>query len=289
MTESSGTGSEGARRGEAAEHFDLADGRRIPSVGLGVFRLTPEAAQASVEAALAAGYRHIDTASSYGNEAAVGAALRASGVPRADVWVTTKLWNDDHGGDAPRRALEASLARLGLDTVDLYLIHWPHPLRLESWATLERLQDEGLCASIGVSNFLVPHLTELLARCSRPPVVNQIEMSPFLYRTRRDVVELCRSAGIRVAAYSPLTKGARLQHPALVRIAGETGRTPAQVLIRWALEHGFVVLPRSSDPDRVRENARVFDFALGPEQVAALDDLDEGLVTGWDPATTLGP
>ena len=271
----------------ATARFELADGRSIPSLGLGVFRLSPEATRVAVEAALAAGYRHIDTASAYGNEADVGAALRAAGVPREDVWITTKLWNDDHGGDAPRRALEASLARLGLDSVDLYLIHWPHPLRLETWATLERLRDEGLCASIGVSNFLVPHLTELLAHCTQPPVVDQIEMSPFLYRTRIDTVELCRSAGIRVAAYSPLTKGARLRHPALARIASETGRTPAQVLIRWAIEHRFVVLPRSSDPDRVRENAQVFDFALGPERVAALDELDEGLVTGWDPAKTL--
>jgi diketogulonate reductase-like aldo/keto reductase len=272
----------------SVQRVELADGRRIPSLGLGVFRLSPEATRTSVEAALAAGYRHIDTASSYGNEADVGAALRASGVPSDEVWITTKLWNDDHGGDAPRRALEASLERLGVDSVDLYLIHWPHPLRLETWATLERLRDEGLCASIGVSNFLAPHLTELLANCSQPPVVDQIEMSPFLYRTRRDVVELCQSSGIRVAAYSPLTKGARLQHPTLARIAEETGRTPAQVLIRWAIEHGFVVLPRSSDPERVRENARVFDFSLSPEQVSALDDLDEGLVTGWDPATTLG-
>ena len=271
----------------ATARFELADGRSIPSLGLGVFRLSPEATRLSVEAALAAGYRHIDTASAYGNEADVGAALRAAGVPREDVWITTKLWNDDHGGDAPRRALEASLARLGLDSVDLYLIHWPHPLRLETWATLERLRDEGLCASIGVSNFLVPHLTELLAHCTQPPVVDQIEMSPFLYRTRIDTVELCRSAGIRIAAYSPLTKGARLRHPTLARIASETGRTPAQVLIRWAIEHRFVVLPRSSDPDRVRENAQVFDFALGPERVAALDELDEGLVTGWDPAKTL--
>jgi diketogulonate reductase-like aldo/keto reductase len=273
--------------GASVQRVELADGRRIPSLGLGVFRLSPEATRTSVEAALAAGYRHIDTASSYGNEADVGAALRASGVPRDAVWITTKLWNDDHGGDAPRRALEASLERLGVDSVDLYLIHWPHPLRLETWATLERLRDEGLCASLGVSNFLAPHLIELLARCSQPPVVDQIEMSPFLYGTRRDVVELCRSSGIRVAAYSPLTKGARLRHPTLVRIAEETGRTPAQVLIRWAIEHGFIVLPRSSNLDRVRENARVFDFALSPEQVSALDDLDEGLVTGWDPARTL--
>lgn len=273
--------------GASVQRFELADGRRIPSLGLGVFRLSPKVTRGSVEAALAAGYRHIDTASSYGNEADVGAALRASGVSREDVWITTKLWNDDHGGDAPRRALEASLQRLGVDAVDLYLIHWPHPLRLETWATLERLRDEGLCASIGVSNFLAPHVAELLAHCSQPPVVDQIEMSPFLYRTRSDTVELCRSAGIRVAAYSPLTKGARLQHPALAGISAETGRTPAQVLIRWAIEHGFVVLPRSSDPARVRENARVFDFALSPAQVSALDDLDEGLVTGWDPARTL--
>jgi diketogulonate reductase-like aldo/keto reductase len=273
--------------GASVDCFELADGRRIPCLGLGVFRLSPDATRASVEAALAAGYRHIDTASAYGNEAEVGAALGASGVPRADLWITTKLWNADHGGDAPRRALESSLGRLGLDSVDLYLMHWPHPLRIETWAKLERMRDEGLCASIGVSNFLVPHLSELLARCSQPPVVNQIEMSPFLYWTRRDTVELCRATNIQVAAYSPLTKGARLQHPSLARISQETGRTPAQVLIRWAIEHGFVVLPRSSHPDRVRENACVFDFALSPEQVSALDDLDEGLVTGWNPATTL--
>jgi diketogulonate reductase-like aldo/keto reductase len=265
--------------------IELSDGRAIPQLGLGVYRVEPgRETQQAVEAALASGYRHVDTAAVYGNERDVGAALRASGLPRDEVWITTKLWNDDQGAQTTRRALEDSLARLGLEWVDLYLLHWPERRRLESWRVLEELRAEGLARSIGVSNFLVTHLDELGAAAQVPPAVNQIELSPFLYRTRRDTVERCRTAGIAVEAYSPLTKGLRLHDRTVGRIAAALGRTPAQILIRWAIEKGFVVLPRSSNPGRIVSNAQVFDFALSADQIAELDALDEGLTTGWDPA-----
>lgn len=262
----------------------LRNGLEIPQLGFGVYQIPPgRATQSAVEAALGSGYRHVDTAAAYGNEIDVGAAIRASGLPPRTVWVTTKLRNEDQGPGA-RRALEASLNRLGLDAVDLYLVHWPHELRLESWRVLEQLHAEGLARSIGVSNFLVRHLDELLATASVPPALNQIELSPFLYRTREDTLRLCADQGIVVEAYSPLTKGRRLDDSTVTSIAAETGRTPAQVLIRWSLEHGFVVIPRSSNASRIAENAAVFDFALDEAQMARLDALDEGLTTGWDPA-----
>jgi diketogulonate reductase-like aldo/keto reductase len=237
-----------------------------------------------VGAALAAGYRHVDTAAVYRNEADVGAAIRASGLASGSVWVTTKLANRDQGATTARRAFEASLERLGLDAVDLYLLHWPHERRLESWRVLEQLHGEGLARSIGVSNFLVRHLDELLASASVPPAVNQIELSPFLYRSRDDTLRRCAEERIAVEAYSPLTKGRRLDDPTLARIAAGVGRTPAQVLIRWSLQKGFVALPRSSNPGRIAENAAVFDFALDDSHMSVLDALDEGLATGWDPA-----
>ena len=270
---------------DAHPAIELNDGRAIPQLGLGVFRLLPgEGTRRAVAAALAAGYRHVDTAAVYGNESDVGAAIRASGLEPGSVWVTTKLANADQGAATARRAFEASLARLGLDGIDLYLLHWPHERRLESWRVLEQLHAESLARSIGVSNFLVRHLDELLAQASVPPSVNQIELSPFLYRSRADTLQRCAEAGIAVEAYSPLTKGRRLADPTIGRIAAELGRTPAQVLIRWSLQKGFIVIPRSSSPQRIAENAAVFDFALDDGQMAALDELDEGLTTGWDPA-----
>ena len=263
----------------------LRDGRAIPQLGLGVYQVTPgDDTRRAVAAALASGYRHVDTAAVYRNEADVGAAIQASGLEPESVWVTTKLANADQGAATARRAFEASLERLGLDGVDLYLLHWPHERRLESWRVLEQLHSERLARSIGVSNFLVRHLDELLAHASVPPVVNQIELSPFLYRTREDTLRRCAENGIVVEAYSPLTKGRRLADPTVAGIATEVGRTPAQVLIRWALQKELVVLPRSSNAGRIAENAAVFDFALDDAQVAALDALDEGLTTGWDPA-----
>jgi diketogulonate reductase-like aldo/keto reductase len=263
----------------------LSSGAAIPQLGFGVYQIPPgRATQAAVEAALGFGYRHIDTAAAYGNEADVGAAIRASGLPPGSVWVTTKLRNESQGAGT-RRAFEASLDQLGLDAVDLYILHWPHELRLESWRVLEQLHAEGLARSIGVSNFLVRHLDELLATASVPPALNQIEVSPFLFRTREDTLRLCADEGIVVEAYSPLTKGRRLGDSTVTSIAAEAGRTPAQVLIRWCVEHGFVVIPRSSNAGRIAENAAVFDFALDESQMNRLDALDDGLTTGWDPAT----
>jgi diketogulonate reductase-like aldo/keto reductase len=270
---------------DAQPTIELNDGRAIPQLGLGVFQLLPgETTRRAVAAALDVGYRHVDTAAGYRNESDVGDAIRASGLEPESVWVTTKLANRDQGASTARRAFESSLERLGLDGIDLYLLHWPHERRLESWRVVEQLHAEGLVRSIGVSNFLARHLDELLAHASVPPSVNQIELSPFLYQTRADTLRRCEEAGIAVEAYSPLTKGRRLSDPAIVRVAAEVGRTPAQVLIRWSVQKGFIVIPRSSRPARIEENAAVFDFALDDAQVAALDELDEGLTTGWDPA-----
>jgi diketogulonate reductase-like aldo/keto reductase len=256
----------------------------MPRLGLGVFRAGSDTYRA-VGHALMVGYRHLDTAAIYRNEADVGRALRDSGVPRSEVFVTTKLWNDDQGYDEALRAFDASLDRLGLDHVDQYLLHWPvQGKRLASWRALERLLDEGRTRSIGVSNFMVHHLEELLAHCKVPPAANQIEIHPFLYRTRGAVVALCEERAIQLVAYSPLTKGRRLGDPRLAKLARKTGRTPAQVLIRWALQHDLVVIPKSSNPARIEENFDVLDWSLTSEQMSALDALDAGLVTAWDPA-----
>jgi len=265
----------------------LNNGVEIPRLGLGVYRAAAGSeTRNAVLWALEAGYRHVDTAAIYGNEADVGRAIRESGIPREDVFVTTKLWNDDQGYDAALAAFDASLERLGFDYVDLYLIHWPVPeLRLESWRALERLHEEGRARAIGVSNYMVQHLEELLAHCTVVPAVNQIELSPWSWRSRRDVVELCRARGIALEAYSPLTKGRRLGDPTLRAVAERVGRTPAQVLIRWALERDLIVIPKSVNRGRIRENADVFDFALSPADMERLEALDEGLVTGWDPTT----
>ncbi|HVO31127.1 MAG TPA: aldo/keto reductase [bacterium] len=261
----------------------LNDGRAIPRLGLGVFQSPRgEETRAAVLAALRAGYRHIDTARVYMNESDVGEAIRESGVPREEIWVTTKLWNDDHGYDAALAAFEASRKRLGLEYVDLYLLHWPVPrLRLESWRALETLRADGRARSIGVSNFMVRHLDELLAHAKTVPAVNQIELSPFLRQD--DVVARCAKAGIALEAYSPLTKGARLDESHVVATAKKLGRSPAQVLIRWSLQKGFVVIPKSTREERIRENAAVFDFEIPAADMSALDGLDEGLHTGWDP------
>jgi diketogulonate reductase-like aldo/keto reductase len=263
----------------------LNTGARLPQVGLGVWQ-TPRGSvtRSAVQAALRLGYRHVDTARIYGNEADVGAAVQASGLPREEVFVTTKLWNADQGYDSALRAFDESLARLGLAYIDLYLLHWPVPgARLESWRALERLHAEGRARAIGVSNFLRPHLEELLGSAQVVPAVDQIELSPFLQR--RETVSFCREHGIAVEAYSPLTRGQRLGHPAVLEVARAAGRSPAQVLLRWGVQHGFVVLPKSTREARIAENAALFDFELAPAQMALLDGLEEGLTTGWDPAT----
>ncbi|HWU86932.1 MAG TPA: aldo/keto reductase [Kofleriaceae bacterium] len=261
----------------------LNTGAEIPRVGLGVFQAPRgEVTRGAVRAAIEVGYRHIDTARVYGNEADVGAAVREVAVPREELFVTTKLWNADQGYDSALAAFDASLARLGLEYVDLYLLHWPVPgRRLESWHALEEIYASGRARAIGVSNFMTHHLDELLARVKVTPAVNQIEISPFLQQ--RDVRAYCEARGILVEAYSPLTKGLRLDHPVVRRIAGEAGRSAAQVLLRWGLQHELVVLAKSVSSTRLAENLAVLDFELAAEHMAALDALEEGLVTGWDP------
>lgn len=261
----------------------LNNGVELPRLGLGVFRAPRgEVTRQAVLAALAAGYRHIDTARIYGNERDVGAAVRGSGLPREDIFVTTKLWNEDQGYDSALRACERSLKDLGLEYVDLYLVHWPVPgRRLESWRALEKLLAEGKCRAIGVSNFLEHHLDELLGKARVVPAVNQVEQHPFLYQPA--LLRYCADKGIAVEAYSPLTKGLRLGDPRVVELARKYGKSPAQVLIRWCLEHGLVVIPKSVHAERIRENASVFDFSLSPEDLRRLDGLNEDLYTGWDP------
>jgi len=263
----------------------LRSGGSIPQVGLGVWQ-TPrgEVTREAVFAALRLGYRHIDTARIYGNEADVGAAVRESGVPRAEIFVTTKLWNDDQGFDEAHHAFDASLSRLGLDYVDLYLIHWPVAgKRLDSWRALERIKAEGRARHIGVSNFLVPHLEELLTHANEPPAVDQIEVHPFMQQ--RETRAFCKKNDIVVEAYSPLTRGERLDHPVVAAIAKRTKRSPAQVLLRWGVQHGLVVLPKSTWEQRIAENGALFDFSLDAAAMKELDALEEGLATGWDPRT----
>jgi diketogulonate reductase-like aldo/keto reductase len=262
--------------------LSLNQGAAMPRVGLGVFRASPDEAYAAVREALAAGYRHIDTAQVYGNEQAVGRAVRDSGLPRDDVFVTTKLWNEFQRPGAVQSAVERSIEALGLGAPDLILLHWPVAgQRLAAWAELERLREAGVLRAIGVSNFMVRHLQELLAHARTVPAVNQVELSPFLQQ--RELRALCQTHGIVVQAYSPLTKGRRLDHPVLARIARELQRSPAQVLLRWGLQQGVVVLPKSTRPARIRENLALFDFELSAGHMVALDELEENLVTGWNP------
>ena len=259
--------------------FPLNSGASIPQVGLGVWQTPRDVTREVVATALRLGYRHVDTARIYGNERDVGLGLRDSGVARDQVFITTKLWNDDQGFDSALRAFDASLGRLGLDYVDLYLLHWPVAgRRLESWRALERLHAEKRARAIGVSNFMPAHLEELLAHAQVVPAVDQIEVSPFLQQ--RETRALCARHGIVVEAYSPLTHGRRLGHTVVKAVAARVGRSPAQVLLRWAIQHGMVVLPKSTREPRIRENAAIFDFGLSDEDMRVLDGLDRTDGTG---------
>lgn len=261
----------------------LNNGVQIPQVGLGVWQAGGNTKKA-VATALSAGYRHVDTAAVYGNEAPVGAALAESGIAREELFVTTKLWNADHGYDKALKAFDASLKRLKLEYVDLYLVHWPvAELRLETWRAFEQLYADKRARAIGVSNFLAPHLQELKASAKVLPAVNQIELTPFLQRA--ETVALCRELGITLEAYSPLTRGQRLGHPLVTSVAGRVARSPAQVLLRWGIQRDFVILPKSVTPARIEENAALFDFELDDASMSELDALEEHLVTGWNPET----
>lgn len=261
----------------------LRTGTAIPQLGLGVFRTPPgPETRRIVSEAVACGYRHVDTARIYGNEADVVDGVRDAGVDVNDVFITTKIWNDDQGYDETLRAAEASLARMRLDAVDLLLLHWPVPhRRLQAWRALERLRAEGRARAIGVSNFMVGHLQELLAHANDAPVVNQVELSPFLQH--RELRAFCAQHAIVIEAYSPLTKGARLQHPVVRDVARDVGCSPAHVLLAWGLAEGLVVLPKSVRSTRLEENLAAQHVVLSEAQLARLQALEEGLVTGWDP------
>ncbi len=263
----------------------LNNGTSIPQLGLGVYLLRANSRSIEVmKGALHHGYRHLDTAAFYGNEAEVGEAIRGSGIARSELYVTTKLWNSDHGYDSAIRAFEKSISLMGLDYIDLYLIHWPvSGLRRESWRALETLYEEGRCRAIGVSNYMVRHLEEVLEQCKVVPAVNQFEMHPFIYLYRSEVIELCRESGICVECFSPLTKGARLSDPGLLATANEYGRSAAQILIKWGLQKGFVTIPKSANSERIIENANVFDFEISVEDVEHLDRLNENYSCTWDP------
>jgi len=263
----------------------LNNGVQMPIFGLGTYQTrSGKETQTAVLYALEAGYRLIDTAKIYGNEKDVGEVVRKSGIPREEVFITTKLWNSDHGYEAAIAACEKSLKSLGLSYIDLYLIHWPvEGLRNETWTAMETLQKEGKCRAIGVSNYMIWHLEELLRSSSTVPAVNQVEFSPYLYQ--KDLLEFCRSHNIQLEAYSPLTKGQKLSDPKLVAIASRYSKSPAQMLIRWVLQHGVIVIPKSSKKERIFENADVFDFTISPEDKSVLDSFNENLRTSWDPST----
>lgn len=263
------------------------DGKTIPQLGLGVWQASDDVTDPAVAAALTAGYRHIDTAAIYGNERGVGRGIAQSGVPRGDVFVTTKLWNSDQGFDSAVRALDKSLDRLGTDYVDLYLIHWPSPQRnayVDSWKALIRLREEGRARSIGVSNFQPEHLQRIVDETGAAPALNQIEVHPRFQQ--KDVRAANEKHGVRTECWSPLGSGRLLGDAAIGRIAAKHGRTPAQVIIRWHLQEGLIVIPKSVTPARIAENFKVFDFALDAEDMAALAALDsKNGRTGPNPLT----
>ena len=262
----------------------LNNGVEIPQLGFGVFQVPDEETTTAVSSALEAGYRSLDTAAIYGNEAGVGKALAASGISREELFVTTKLWNADQGHDATLRAFDDSLAKLGLDYVDMYLIHWPTPARdlyKETWKAIEKLVADGRVRAAGVSNFQPDHLKRLVDGADLVPAVNQVELHPGLQQNELRAVHA--ELGIATEAWSPLAQGAVLGDEAVTVIAGRHGKSPAQVVLRWHLQLGNIVIPKSVTPERIRQNLDVFDFTLTDDEMAALAGLDRDLRTGPHP------
>ena len=274
----------------AVPALTLHDGVEIPQLGFGVFQVPPEDTQQVVEEALAAGYRHIDTAAAYRNEVGVGAAIATSGLPREEVFVTTKLWNSSQGFDSALLTFDKSLGRLGMDYVDLYLIHWPVPTEdrfVETWQAFERIREEGRARTIGVSNFRIDDLERLERETGTRPTVNQIELHPRFQQ--RELRAWHAAHDIATEAWSPLAQAQLLDDDTIGAIAAQHGRTPAQVILRWHLELGNVVIPKSVTPERIRDNIALFDFELGEAEMAAIERLDAGGRIGPDPSTFVSP
>ncbi len=268
----------------------LRGGSSIPQLGFGVFQVPPAETEVTAAKALEVGYRHLDTAAAYRNEAGVGLAVRASGLPRSEVHIVSKCWNEDQGYDQARRAFHASLQRLELDYLDLYLIHWPVPAHdrfLETWKAFIELRDEGLIRAIGVSNFEPEHLRRVIEETGETPAVNQVELHPYFQQAglRREHDEL----GIVTEAWSPLAQGAVLDDPVILQIAERHGRTPGQIVIRWQLQLGNIVIPKSVTPGRIEQNFDVFDFELDEGEMERIEALDNGGRIGPDPNTFIRP
>ncbi len=257
----------------------LNNGIQIPRLGLGVYQVpSGKSTVKAVKYALKIGYKHIDTAMIYGNESDVGKALKDSDVKREDIFITTKVWNSDQGYDSTLEAFESSLKRLGLSYVDLYLIHWPIQGKTnETWKALIKLLRNGKVNAIGVSNYSINDLRETIQSSDVVPAINQVEFHPFLYQ--KDLLLFCKSNSIHPEAYSPLTRGKRLDDPSIVRISKDYGKTPAQILVRWSLQHDLVVIPKSNHEERILENSQVFDFHINQKDMDILDSLDENLRT----------
>jgi 2,5-diketo-D-gluconate reductase A len=264
----------------------LNNGKTIPQLGFGVFQVEPADTVGAASAALQAGYRHIDTAEMYGNEKEVGEAIGKSGLDRADLFVTSKLSNAAHRPDDARKAFDQSLDALGFDYIDLFLIHWPLPTRYDgdfvsTWQTLEEFYRDGRARSIGVSNFQPHHLRRLHAECEIPPAVDQIEVHPYL--TQLDVRTFCAEHQITIEAWSPIAQGKVLDDPEIATIAGPAGKSPAQVVLRWHIQRGDIVFPKSVTPARIKENFDIFDFELSDQDMESISALDAGMRIGPDP------
>ena len=261
----------------------LNNGIDIPIIGLGTWTLTGKGAYYSVLHALEAGYKLIDTATMYGNERKIGEAVKDADIPREEIFITTKVWNSAHGYDKTLKAFERSLKKLDMSYVDLYLIHWPvSGLRNETWKGLEKIYEDGKARSIGVSNFTIRHLNELLEATSTIPAVNQFEFSPFLYL--KELMDFCQSKKIVVEAYCPLTRGQKLDNPQLKTIGQKYGKTSAQVLIRWGIQHDVIQIPKSGSKNHIIENINIFDFVLDNEDMKQLDNLNEDFRNVDDPS-----
>ena len=262
---------------------DLHDGQQIPQLGFGVWKAGEGECYKAVRTALEVGYRHIDTARIYGNEEDVGQAIKDSGIPREQIFVTTKLWNSDQA--KAQIAFDESLARLGLDYIDLYLIHFPvTKSRVQAWKELEKIKNSGRAKSIGVSNYMQRHLDELFAASEIKPVVNQIELHPWL--SQQALKTYCESRYIAIEAYSPLAHGQKVADVSLKPVADKHGKTIAQVILRWSVQRGNIVLVKSVSPNRIAENFGIFDFQLDDSEMEKIDSLNENLRTCWDPSNT---
>ncbi|XP_070602552.1 uncharacterized oxidoreductase ZK1290.5-like isoform X1 [Erythrolamprus reginae] len=272
----------------------LANGLNIPILGLGTSHQGGYSHEAVLYALQKCGIRHIDTAKRYGCESLLQKAIKESGIERENLWITTKLWHADYGYDKTKQACLESCNRLGVEYLDLYLIHWPdaqvpgkssREVRAETWQAMEELYEKGICKSIGVSNFLIEHLEQLREDCQMTPHVNQVEYHPF--QRPQELVEYCQSRNIVFEGYCPLAKGEALNHPNVVQLAKKYGRTPAQICIRWSIQNGIVTIPKSTKPERVQENCQVFDFSLDFDDVAVLNGMHDGRHVSWDPTSVV--